>query len=148
MRNILPRITAILAVVLGAAAGLYPEGGGPRRTNPPLGADDYDQWESPGQASLSPDGLWLAVTVRRVDETSELRIHRTDSDSVVIAAEGSRPEFGADGNWLVYAIGVSPDDRERLGERSDPIRNGAGLLNLRTGETGGDRGGAVVLLLR
>ena len=101
---------------------------------PTLGADDYDQWESLGPASLSPDGLWLAVVVRRVDETSELRVHRTDSDSVAVVAEGSRPEFGADGNWLAYAIGVSPDDRERLGERGEPVRNGVGLLDLRTGE--------------
>ncbi|MDE2879098.1 prolyl oligopeptidase family serine peptidase [Candidatus Palauibacter soopunensis] len=133
MRNIPLGITIIFAVALGAAAGLVP-GGAAAQDKPTLGADDYDRWESLGQASLSPDGLWLAVVVRRVDETSELRVHRTDSDSVVIVAEGSRPEFSADGNWLAHAIGVSPDERERLGERGDPVRNGVGLLDLRTGE--------------
>ncbi|WP_420441829.1 prolyl oligopeptidase family serine peptidase [Candidatus Palauibacter sp.] len=133
MRNILRGIRTILAVALVAASGLYPEGAA-AQDKPTLGADDYDRWESLGPASLAPDGLWLAVAVRRVDETSELRIHRTDSDSVVIVAEGSRPEFSADGNWLAYTIGVSPDERERLGERGDPVRNGVGLLNLGTGE--------------
>ncbi len=133
MRNMPRGITILVVAVIAAAAGLNP-GRVAAQEQPTLGADDYDQWESLGQASLSPDGLWLAVVVRRVDETSELRIHRTDSDSVVIVAEGSRPEFGADGNWLALAIGVSPDERERLGERGDPVRNGVGLLNLRTGE--------------
>ena len=133
MRNILRGIRTILAVALVAASGLYPEGA-VAQDKPTLAADDYDRWESLGPASLAPDGLWLAVAVRRVDETSELRIHRTDSDSVVIVAEGSRPEFSADGNWLAYTIGVSPDERERLGERGDPVRNGVGLLNLGTGE--------------
>ena len=133
MRNIPRGITTILAIALGTAAGLVPERAD-AQDKPTLAADDYDQWERLGQASLSPDGLWLAVVVRRVDETSELQVHRTDSDSVVVVAEGSRPEFGADGNWLAYAIGVSPDECERLRERGDPVRNGTGLLNLRAGE--------------
>ncbi len=133
MRNIVRGIPTLLAAVLGAVAGPFPADAA-AQDKPTLGADDYDRWESLGPASLAPDGLWLAVAVRRVDENSELRIHRTDSDSVVIVAEGARPEFGADGNWLAYTIGVSPDERERLGERGDPVRNGVGLLNLRTGE--------------
>ncbi len=128
LRTTLSRIG--LVTLLGAA---LTHAGVTAQDKPTLGPDDYDQWESPGQAALSPDGFWLAVTVRRVDETSELRVHRTDSDSVVVVAEGSRPEFGADGNWLAYAIGVGPDERDRMRERGDPVRGGVGLLNLRTG---------------
>ena len=132
-RGIPARLALTLATTLATTLGFLPSRVA-AQDKPTLGADDYDRWESLGPAALSPDGLWLAVVVRRVDETSELRVHRTDSDSVVVVAEGSRPEFGADGNWLAYAIGVSPDERERLGERREPVRNGIGLLDLRTGE--------------
>ncbi|MYH10488.1 MAG: S9 family peptidase, partial [Gemmatimonadales bacterium] len=133
MPNTSRGIPALLALTLALTLAFLPSRAD-AQDKPTLGADDYDQWERLGQASLSPDGLWLAVVVRRVDETSELRVHRTDSDSVVVVAEGARPGFGADGSWLAYAIGVSPDERDRLRERGDPVRNGAGLLNLRTGE--------------
>ena len=132
MRNIGPRIAAVLAFAPIAVAAAFP-GSVAAQEKPTLGPDDYDQWESLGQAVLSPDGLWLAVVIRRVDESSELRVHRTDSDSVVVIAEGARPEFGDDGGWLAFAIGVSPDERDGLRERDDPVRNGVGLLDLGSG---------------
>ena len=100
---------------------------------PTLTEDDYGKWESPGLAALSPDGLWLAVGVRRVNEENELRIHRTDSDSVVVAPFGSQPSFSDDGRWLAYRIGVSADEREAMAERDDPVRNALGLLDLENG---------------
>ncbi|WP_419163046.1 prolyl oligopeptidase family serine peptidase [Candidatus Palauibacter sp.] len=133
MRNATRGVGSVLAFTLFAVVASAPPGAA-AQDKPTLGADDYDQWESLGSATLSPDGLWLAVVVRRVDESSELRVHRTDSDSVVIVPEGSRPEFGADGGWLAYAIGVSPDERDDLEEKGDPVRNGVGLLDLRTGD--------------
>ena len=133
MRNIPWRVTTILAFTLATIVASLPTGAA-AQDKPALGADDYDQWESLGQATLSPDGLWLAVVVRRVDESSELRVHRTDSDSVVVVSEGSRPEFGADGGWLAFAIGVSPDERDNLRESGESVRNGVGLLDPRTGE--------------
>ena len=133
-RRITPRLACILslAVLLGLAVLSSPDDA-VAQEKPTLGAEDYDKWERLGQAALSPDGLWLAVSVRRVDESSELRVHRTDSDSLVVVAEGSRPEFGADGGWLAFVIGVSPDERDALREGGDPVRNDVGLLNLRTG---------------
>ncbi len=101
---------------------------------PTLTADDYGQWETPGQAVLSPDGKWLAVAIDRVDGQDELRVHRTDSDSVVVIPFGAGPEFSEDGAWLAWTVGVSPDERDALRERGDPVRNDVGLLNLRTGE--------------
>ena len=80
---------------------------------PTLGEDDYDQWERLGPAVLSPQGLWLAVSVGRVSDENELRIHQTDSDSVVVVSYGTRPAFSADGAWLAYAIGVSEDNISR-----------------------------------
>ena len=101
---------------------------------PTLTPDDYGQWETLGQATLSPDGLWLAVGISRVNDEAELRIHGTDSDSVVVVPFGRSPQFSDDGAWLAYVIGISPDEREALQERREPVRNDMGLLNLRTGE--------------
>ncbi|MEC7846394.1 MAG: hypothetical protein VYA70_03260, partial [Gemmatimonadota bacterium] len=51
---------------------------------PTLGSNDYDQWERLGGGVLSPDGTWMAVSIGRVNDEGELRVHRTDSDSVVV----------------------------------------------------------------
>ena len=138
MRSTTRRLAPAPAPILGAAlilgTALASPAGATAQEKPTLAPDDYDKWERLGQATLSPDGLWLAVVVRRVDESSELRIHRIDSDSVVVVAEGSRPEFGGDGGWLAFTIGVSPDERDAMRERGDPVRNDVGLLSLETGE--------------
>ena len=101
---------------------------------PTLTPDDYDQWESLGQAVLSQDGLWLAVSVNRVSDDAELRVHRTDSDSVVVVPFGARAAFSADGGWLAYSIGMHPDERDAARERDEEVQDELGLLNLRTGE--------------
>ena len=119
-------------VFLAATAVLAPHTSAQQQ--PTLTPDDYGQWETLGQATLSPDGLWLAVGISRVNDEDELRVHRTDSDSVVVVPFGRGPRFSEDGAWLAYAIGISPDEREALQERREPVRNDMGLLDLRTGE--------------
>ena len=117
-----------LAAVAPATAGLHAQ------QKPTLTPDDYGQWERLGPAALSPDGAWMAVSISRVNDENELRVHATDSDSVVVVPFGSRPSFSADGRWLAYAIGVSPDERKRLEASKTPVRNALGLLDLRSGE--------------
>ena len=121
-----------LLVVLAVGAAWAAEASAQQK--PTLTPDDYGQWETLGQATLSPDGFWLAVGISRVNDEAELRIHRTDSDSVVVVPFGRSPQFSDDGAWLAYVIGISPDEREALQERREPVRNDMGLLNLRTGE--------------
>ena len=100
---------------------------------PTLTPDDYGQWERLGRATLSPDGLWLAVQVSRVNEENELRIRRTDSDSLVAVSFGTNATFSADGRWLAYTVGVSPDERERMAERDETPKTGLGLMDLIAG---------------
>ena len=126
--------TSPFRVLLLAAAAALLTSDAVAQQKPTLTPDDYGQWETLGQATLSPDGLWLAVGISRVNDEDELRIHRTDSDSVVVVPFGRGPRFSEDGAWLAYAIGISPDEREALQERREPVRNDMGLLNLRTGE--------------
>ena len=121
-----------LLVVLAVGAAWAAEASAQQK--PTLTSDDYGQWETLGQATVSPDGLWLAVGISRVNDEDELRIHHTDSDSVVVVPFGRNPQFSKDGAWLAYVIGISPDEREALQERREPVRNDMGLLNLRTGE--------------
>ena len=111
--------------------------GAPRlaaQEKPTLTADDYGQWESLGTGVLSADGRWLAVAVRRVNDEGELRVHATDSDSVVVVPFGSGPVFSRDGGWLAYSIGVSPDERKKMEAEKKPVRSALGLLNLSSGE--------------
>ena len=127
------KATSPFRVLLLAAAAALLTSDASAQQKPTLTPDDYGQWETLGQATLSPDGLWLAVGISRVNDEAELRIHRTDSDSVVVVPFGRSPRFSDDGAWLAYAIGISPDEREALQERREPVRNDMGLLNLRTG---------------
>ena len=122
------RAAAVSAFVLATSISLEAQ------ERPTVGADDYDRWERLGQAILSPDGSWLAATVSRVDDEVELRIHRTDSDSVVAVPHGSGAAFSDDGRWAAFSIGVSGDEREAARDRDETVHNSVGILDLRSGE--------------
>lgn len=102
---------------------------------PLVTADDYGRWENLGPATLSPDGRWIAYTVTRVDEHSELRLRNVAEDSTRVFQWGTSPAFSPDGRWFAWATGVSPDDEERLGEAGESVRRTASVLALHTGET-------------
>ena len=97
--------------------------------------EDYGRWERLGGAEFSPSGDWIAYVVTRVDEKSELRVRRVAEDSVRVFAWGSAPRFSPDGRWLTWTVGLPPEERERLEESDEPIREKASLMDLQTGET-------------
>jgi len=102
----------------------------------PVPEEAYEQWERLGQVSLSPDGSWLAVTISRVDMDPELRIRPVSNpDSVIVVANGGGATFTDDGRYLLYRIGVGEDERDAMRERSEPVRNAMGILDLSTGAT-------------
>lgn len=101
---------------------------------PTLAEDDYDQWERLGGATLSPDGAWMAVSIGRVSDEGELRIHSTTSDSVVVVPFGTRASFSSDNRWVAYSIGTSSDARDAAQRRDEQVYDKLGLLNLETGE--------------
>ena len=94
--------------------------------------DDYGRWESLGFGTLSPDGTWLAYTVSRVDETSELRLRKLDEDSTRVFEWGSAGRFSPDGRWFMWTAGMSPTERERGGESA---RTRTMLMDLGSGDT-------------
>ncbi|WP_425153134.1 prolyl oligopeptidase family serine peptidase [Candidatus Palauibacter sp.] len=97
--------------------------------------DDYGRWERLGVVEFSPFGEWIAYVVTRVDEKSELRVRKLEEDSVRIFPWGSAPRFSPDGRWLTWTIGLPPEERERLEESDEPIREKASVMDLQFGET-------------
>ena len=116
---------ALLLVLAGPAGA---------QESPLVTPDDYGRWERLGGSTLSPFGDWIAYTVSRVDETSELRVRRLDEDSTRVFAWGSSPRFSPDGRWLAWTTGLSPDEEEALRERDETVRRKASVMDLRTGD--------------
>ncbi|MCC6317360.1 MAG: prolyl oligopeptidase family serine peptidase [Gemmatimonadaceae bacterium] len=102
------------------------------QSRPAIAPADYGKWETPGPASLSPDGRWIAYTVQRVDEQVEVRVRRLDRDSTLVIANASAPVFNADSRWLAYTVSPTPAERERLERDRKPVRTSTGLLELGT----------------
>ena len=97
--------------------------------------DDYGRWEDMRGVELSPFGDWIAYVVERVDENSELRVRKLDEDSTRVFAWGSAPTFSPDGRWLAWTAGLPPDERARLEEQDQPVRDKATVMDLGTGNT-------------
>ncbi len=104
------------------------------QAKPTVDPADYGRWENLGSATLSPDGAWIAYAVSRVNEEDELRVRRIDEASTQAVAWGRGPVFSPNSGWLAWASGVSPDEEERLEKAEEPVRDGATLRNLATGE--------------
>jgi dipeptidyl aminopeptidase/acylaminoacyl peptidase len=104
------------------------------QTKPLITPKDYGKWELLLAPRLSPRGDWVAYGVNRVDEETQLRIRGGARDTTIVVAYASGATFTPDGKWVVYTIGVSPKDRERLTKEKKPIRNSLELRNLATGQ--------------
>ncbi|MXW65878.1 MAG: prolyl oligopeptidase family serine peptidase [Gemmatimonadales bacterium] len=126
------RTFATLAALGGLAFGLPSSASSQER--PLVTPDDYGRWERLGGVEFSPLGDWIAYEVTRVDETSELRVRRIDEDSARVFPWGSEPRFSPDGRWLAWTIGLPPEERERLAESDEPVREKASVMDLETGE--------------
>lgn len=89
---------------------------------------DYGRWERLGAFELDPSGRWLVAAITRMDDTSELRLRRSDGDGDVLVMEfGTAPAFGADGRFMAYRKGVHPEAREAADE---PVADRLGLVEL------------------
>jgi dipeptidyl aminopeptidase/acylaminoacyl peptidase len=117
--------------VLAAAVAVQPLSA--QSELPTVQPSAYDQFESAGTGILSPDGVWLAYAVNRVDERNELRVRMTARDSTVVLPFGTAGEFSGDSHWFAALLGVSPPERERLTREEKTVRNRAAILDLQRG---------------
>ena len=123
-----------MLAALGGLA-LVPPSSASAQERPLVTPGDYGRWERLGDVEVSPFGDWIAYVVTRVDEASELRVRRLEDDSVRVFPWGSTPRFSPDGGWLAWTVGLPPEERERLAESDEPIREKASVMDLQTGET-------------
>ena len=107
----------------------------PTWSQTPITPADYGKWESPGAATLSPNGRWLAYGVTRVNEENELRLRPLDRDTAFVVPNGTGAMFSVDSRWVAYLIGVSPATRERLERERKPVRTALGIRELASGRT-------------
>ena len=95
----------------------------------PVTPQDYGQWETLGGGVLSPNGAHLAVSIRRVDSTSELRIFATSTTNLEseptsdpkVVESGSSPQFASNARWLAYRIGYTEAEQERMREEDRSV---------------------------
>lgn len=103
---------------------------------PAVAPADFQKWETLGAGDLSPDGKWLAYSIRRVSTDEELRVASvTSARKEIVAAFGRRPAFSDDSKFLGYAIGMAEAEQDKLKKAKKPIEDKLGILNLATGET-------------
>ncbi len=91
------------------------------------------RWELLSNATLSPDGKWIAYSISRVSGGSELRYRPVAVDSTRVVRGASGATFTGDGRWLIYTISPAA---ETEGAGRGGGRGGGG----RGGRGGGDLG--------
>jgi acetyl esterase/lipase len=95
---------------------------------------EYGQFESLGGAELSADGRWVAYSISRVNEESELRIRMLATDSTDVVPNATNPKFSGDSQWLIYSIGVGPAEREKKEKAKEPIEMKLEMRHLVSGD--------------
>jgi dipeptidyl aminopeptidase/acylaminoacyl peptidase len=124
-RSFVPGSVLALALLLVPATPAHAQ-------KPVVMPADYGRYENLGPGTLSADGRWLAFGISRVNESVEVRLRSLERDTTLVLAHATAPAFTPDSHWLVYSIGVSPPERERLERERKPIQNRLGILDLRT----------------
>ena len=99
----------------------------------------FAKWETLGAGELSPDGKWLAYSIRRVNTDEELRVASLNgAGKDTIAAFGMRPVFSDDSRFLAYTIGMS-EAGGQIEEGQEADRRQAGIFESRHRRDGGHR---------
>lgn len=92
----------------------------------PLTLDDYSLWRQIQGETISPDGRWVAYTLRHtnvvsVDEKPVLMIRDLETGRDVEIANAHGGVFSPDSRWLVYQVDSVPAPRRGRGaEAPDP----------------------------
>ena len=97
----LPLVTLLLvATGLGLTSAAHAQGG----TKRALTHEDYDRWQSITDRVIRRDGKWIAFTISPKRGDGELIVRTTSGDKIYRHPRGTRTEFTADGEHVVFRI--------------------------------------------
>ncbi|HEX6316465.1 MAG TPA: prolyl oligopeptidase family serine peptidase [Gemmatimonadaceae bacterium] len=120
----------------------------------PMTISDYSRWRNIEGADLSPDGRWVAYTLRYmntlpVDSRPALRILNLDTNQDIEVPNAHSASFSADSRWIVYQVDSVPVRGGRgAGAPTTPAADSATAAQGTTGATTSPqagRGGAAAM---
>uniref|UniRef100_UPI0040478770 prolyl oligopeptidase family serine peptidase n=1 Tax=Roseivirga sp. TaxID=1964215 RepID=UPI0040478770 len=97
-----------------------------------LTLDDYGQWNSIRNASISPNGLWATYSYVPNDGDSRLFIRKIEGDTVRSIINGKQVDFSLDNTWVAYLSDLPEKEAEKLKKQSKPVVSRLELYNLTT----------------
>jgi len=94
-------------------------------TKKPLTIDDYSKWRSIGDAVISPDGKWVAYTLRftntlPADAKPVLHLKNLDTNQEVEIQHAHDGTFSRDSRWIAYQVDSVPAVRGGRGRGGAP----------------------------
>ena len=95
-----------------------------------LTLDDYGQWNSIRNASISPNGLWMTYSYVPNDGDSRLFIRKIEGDTVRSIINGKQVDFSLDNKWVAYLSDLPEKEAEKLRKQSKPVSSSLELFNL------------------
>jgi len=118
------QLLSVVAALAALAAYLAPAQAQPGALQTAITPQDYDQLRTVADPQLSPDGAWVAYTVRSVDVAADRRITSVymtswDGKQTVRLTRGqetdSKPRWSPDGAYLGFLASREPDsDADQL----------------------------------
>lgn len=140
MLNSLYRQSIILATALLVASSLFAQ-----TAKQPVVIDDFFEIKYVGSPAMSPDGNWVAYTIREVDfekQSSETRIWMVPTsggDPLPMTAKGysaSNPQFSPDGKYLTFTATRNRGDRTQIWKLDRRGGEAQQLTNIEQGVSG------------
>ena len=92
----------------------------------PLTLDDYGQWNSIRNTSISPNGIWATYSYVPNDGDSRLYIREVEGDTLHSAINGKSVDFSLDNKWVAYL--TDPAEKEK--KEGTPSTSTLELYNL------------------
>lgn len=98
-----------------------------------LNEEDFGLWHSLGSSNISDDGNWVYYNLNFQEDNDTLHVKSTINDTYYAIPHATQAGFSADGQWLVYRIGIPYKEAEKLREANKPVEYKLGIMKLSDG---------------